>query len=580
MADHIPRSPSYLVKHNHIFYFRIAVPTNLRPLLRKTEYRFSLKTAFLKKARRKSTFMGWTANRIFKELQQGTGRMAELTDQQIRDWVETELRQWLSDEEERMLFRSRPWTEADWRWHEENVGAALSELQDLLYSGDYLKMNKTADWILEKQGVQLDKDSLEYRKLCREILEADVRSCEIQLSRYDGRYLDEYYSRQRATDQSQQTQQPISPVTQSIPQADQGLMLSEAVKVYVGEKIDLGQWQQSTVMDNTPILNLFVDIAGDRPISRLTAEHVRDYRAKVMKLPKNMNKVPKYRDLPLYRIVAIEIPERDRISSTTVSNHYNKVGSFLNWAKMQGYIKEGDLTDILKIQVKAGTDHGRAVFTRDDLITLFSGDGYTKDTFNRSYQFWLPLIGLFSGARIEEICQLHLEDIRQDEGSGVWLFDINREKGKKVKTDAGTRLVPIHPFLLNELNFLGFVNWRQKRGSEVLFPELKPNKKGKYSHYASRRFGEYRKKVGVDDPNKVFHSFRHTFITRCKALDIPEEKVKEVVGHENKSITYGHYGKKYTPDILYRDVVSIIDFGIEDQLGHLKQSRWVKPSKA
>ena len=62
--------------------------------------------------------------------------------------------------------------------------------------------------------------------------------------------------------------------------------------------------------------------------------------------------------------------------------------------------------------------------------------------------------------RIEEICQLHLSDVREVEG--VMCFSVNEELGfngtsKHVKTIAGIRNVPIHPWLWKEAGLSEFV---------------------------------------------------------------------------------------------------------------------------
>ena len=38
-------------------------------------------------------------------------------------------------------------------------------------------------------------------------------------------------------------------------------------------------------------------------------------------------------------------------------------------------------------------------------------------------RYWIPLIALFTGCRLNEICQLYLNDIRCD--NGQYYFDIN-----------------------------------------------------------------------------------------------------------------------------------------------------------
>jgi integrase len=90
-------------------------------------------------------------------------------------------------------------------------------------------------------------------------------------------------------------------------------------------------------------------------------------------------------------------------------------------------------------------DEKRFAYEPDELKTLFCSNKYLNDSFHESFQFWVPIIGLFTGCRLEEICQLHLDDIRQERD--VWVFDINDKKEKRIKTPSAKRIVPIHPFL-------------------------------------------------------------------------------------------------------------------------------------
>jgi hypothetical protein len=63
------------------------------------------------------------------------------------------------------------------------------------------------------------------------------------------------------------------------------------------------------------------------------------------------------------------------------------------------------------------------MWQRGDLVRLFKTPVWTgcKSAHRRSVagpeiirdeKFWLPLIAVFSGARQEEICQLHVTDVR------------------------------------------------------------------------------------------------------------------------------------------------------------------------
>lgn len=64
----------------------------------------------------------------------------------------------------------------------------------------------------------------------------------------------------------------------------------------------------------------------------------------------------------------------------------------------------------------------------------------------RDERFWLPLIAVFSALRQEEICQLELDDIRQE--GGIWYFDINNRPPRQLKNRSAVRFVPVHDELI------------------------------------------------------------------------------------------------------------------------------------
>ena len=48
-----------------------------------------------------------------------------------------------------------------------------------------------------------------------------------------------------------------------------------------------------------------------------------------------------------------------------------------------------------------------------------------------------------------------------------------------------------------------------------------------------------------------------------KQNDIAEKHTSAFVGHRNRKITYGVYGKQFKPQKLYREIVAKLDFGID-----------------
>lgn len=148
----------------------------------------------------------------------------------------------------------------------------------------------------------------------------------------------------------------------------------------------------------------------------------------------------------------------------------------------------------------------------------------------QAHCYWLPMLGLYTGARVNEVCQLHpLEDIIEGEG-GVWFFNFTDETEtdarvrKSIKNSVSFRRVPIHSRLL-ELGFLTYLERMRARGAALLFPQWAPTR-GKASAAAEKWFCKLIADMGLrdDTPKKRlvgFHTFRHTFENRAMNLDVP-----------------------------------------------------------
>ena len=177
---------------------------------------------------------------------------------------------------------------------------------------------------------------------------------------------------------------------------------------------------------------------------------------------------------------------------------------------------------------------------------LFCGSKeYKEDKHKKNCNFWIPLIGLFTGMRLEELSPLYISDLTKIDG--IWCLDIKEEEDKpdkSVKTGE-KRVVPLHPFLVNDLNFVGYVhNLPDKNGR--IFPEMK-RVKGRYSHGFSQWFRKFKVRCGLDSTprKKTYHSFRHTVIDNLMQNEIPERVVSMLVGHVTSGQTGGRYANPF-----------------------------------
>jgi integrase len=74
----------------------------------------------------------------------------------------------------------------------------------------------------------------------------------------------------------------------------------------------------------------------------------------------------------------------------------------------------------------------RDAFNDEDLEKIFYSKQYREDSFKHPHQFWLSPLGLYTGARLEELCQLYVSDLKQT--GGIWYLDINDDADTPVWT--------------------------------------------------------------------------------------------------------------------------------------------------
>jgi integrase len=190
----------------------------------------------------------------------------------------------------------------------------------------------------------------------------------------------------------------------------------------------------------------------------------------------------------------------------------------------------------------------RVGFTLTDLELIFSSPIYTQGYLplggGKIACYWLPLLALFTGARLEELAQLQVSDIQKAKDLGYYLTitDLG-DTGAQLKNSHSRRNIPIHPVLIA----CGFMEHVKNRERGYLFPDLKINPRGKRSGYFSYFFSHYlRQKILITDERKVFHSFRHTFKDICRQCGIEEAVHDALTGH-GKTTAGRNYGNEQYP---------------------------------
>ncbi|RKE34249.1 hypothetical protein B0G76_0245 [Paraburkholderia sp. BL23I1N1] len=243
-------------------------------------------------------------------------------------------------------------------------------------------------------------------------------------------------------------------------------------------------------------------------------------------------------------------------SASNTNKQLELLSVLLNFA-CANEMTETNAAQGIRVLVKKGAKaKARISFSLPALQAIFSSPVYAEDFRTAGgageAAYWLPLLGLLTGARLEELCQLAPDDVSEEtylDATGtrrtVWCmrFVHNEERGQGVKNAGSVRRIPIHPDLLA----LGFVEYAHNhKGKPRIFPHLKPNKYGEESAQWSKWFGKYlRGPCGVTDERMVFHSFRHGFKDVCRECSIGKDLADAIQGHDDGDASSDYGGEFY-----------------------------------
>ncbi len=455
-------------------------------------------------------------------------------------------------------------------------------------------VDKKLQTILESLEITLDKQSLNYKKLRSSFIDLYllrfkwIKDMMDESGRTDDdfrREVDEKLNMSLFTELTEQEIHSKLQVSESILGSSRTLVneqvtvnqevslskhqstsISKGINKFISEKYKLTS--KSEMMMRT-YLEMLIEEFGDISLGKLDRGMCVKFKDDIKNLPKNRSKLQQYRDLDFHEQVLLNVDEKDRISTKTVNNILGYVSSFMEWSVINDLVEKNFFKGMkLKINVSQRDERDR--FTENELKKIFQKHNYIEFTEvekHKYHNYWSPLISVFSGLRLNEICSLYLDNISQVKCNGRgkrWCFNILEESerpDKHLKTKSSRRIVPIHDTLI-DLGFIEFVELLKKRHTnrQRLFQELKYGE-GSYIRNVSYFFNKkYLPLLGLKTDKKNFHSIRHTVVDHLKQKLVDISFINELVGHHHGNIDLDRYGKGYTTEIIYNKCVKKINY--------------------
>lgn len=313
---------------------------------------------------------------------------------------------------------------------------------------------------------------------------------------------------------------------------------------------------------------------GKEDITAYTKKDLVDYVKNCLPyIPKHLSKQKSYAGKTIRQCVEMtkKNPEEfPPIAHTTAKNRLISLRTLFNYAKEQMGLIIVNPARGIDVPMTVKNKKKKRGFTELELKKMWpaiqSVHQENKDT--PSF-YWVPLLSLYHGFRLNEVASLFLKDIYEDE-DGVWVIDVNEDgPDKSVKNKCSLRVVPIHPFVSDTLDFKGYVAAQKEANPDgQLFPELSYSEGHGYGRRVSYWFKQWKKGwLAEDSRHKHFHDFRHTFIqTAQNKAKIPDRHSQEITGHSIEGVSavhLGYSGKLKPADLL--EELQKLRYGWEDE---------------
>lgn len=522
---------THLLKRGGSYYFRCVIPADLLEHYRpRKEIKFSLRTKDRQTAKRFVLEHSLKYDEEFKRVRQDlpvtinvsapSGPVTYLTDEQIELICNRFKYEALVGDD----YKRRQKISAD---DLEEMVASHQDIERDLKSaaarGDTSVIERDLNFILYLLQLDVDPNTESYKRLAYRFLLTHREVIAALRRRDDG----EVVNVAEEVDTAK-----LLPLPKAIDKKDK-LSAPKLADLFDDWK-GFGAKRPGSIMDADRVVREFVALVGDKPASDIVRKDILAYRD-------HLNASGKLQ----YKTIRKKITMLSAIFGHAMDNE-----------KLASNPAAGIKTPKSNVE-----EIPRVPYSLDDLKVVFGSKVFAKGwrpprAASGEAIAWLPLLALFTGARLEELGQLLVADVVQLPGLG-WVLNIIDDDGeKRVKTATSRRKVPIHPALI-QAGFLRYHAELAKQGQTRLFPDLVADCKGVLTGNFSKWWGRYGHETLGLAKEKVFHSFRHTFKDACREAEVTEEIHDALTGHSGGGVGRQYGGRQFPLSTLVKAMAKV-----------------------
>ncbi len=501
-----------------IYKVRFRIHQELRNYFNKNEVNKSLNTKDIAEAKSKAAIILGKYEQILKVCKVlDKSQIQELVDKYIKETLEQDLI------DRAVKGQGTVFCDVGFDVYNNTLALASADMAETLKgdcvedlsNNNYRLVEDAIDELLDKNSIEVDKTSKDYRLLSYYMMLAQIQILDEASKRGRGEIHTPpevisnrlFYSQKHIN-----KPQPKEEVNEKKITTNKEA-LDSYIKFYKA-RCDENNTTKDQYRDVVSFLTeVFLELVSpNEDVAKTTLEDIIDIRDIIKTLPKR--NIQKYRVMSVDELIDAEIDEADIISSRTLVK-------YMKWIKgCYAYYHSTGLIQTNPLQLIATTSGTNALDERlplehkeiEQLLTLTKDDKVTNNLIKVFYT---------SGMRLSELYKCSLKEI-----DGVKVYDLT-DRSISLKTKSSYRLIPIH------------------RSIDVSLLKELPTQDG-----FSKRVNELIRSHISDDKRKVLYSLRHSFATDLKNNRIDPNVISELMGHSHQTMTLQRYASSYDVHIL------------------------------
>ncbi len=373
-----------------------------------------------------------------------------------------------------------------------------------------------------------------------------------------------------AADKTRRVRGALSRYPELLPASAPARLLSVETADYLAELKRRGI-ESGTITCKKRVFRLLLIATGDIPVSDINAAHIQAFWDVVRWWPRSSKAKKVFEGMTDAQILEYGKQHNSPAPRTSTFNASRRdLAAFFNRLLRMRVIHHSPIEPFSDIKDDLIGPDARRPFTNEELIALFDPANFLPWARKYPHRWWGSILGLYTGARVNEVAQLKVADVIQVHGT--WCIAIRKtvdadmagntrvRTRQRVKGKSSLRNIPIAQAVL-DAGFLDYLSDAKASKHPRLFPHLscgvnrktgEPNGAG-YGRGLSLEFSEYLHRVHDLPKGFAFHVFRHTIATELEAQGVSSELIATITGHVIKKtvpVLEAHYLHKASADLL------------------------------